>query len=547
MIGYRLAALVLAAQACAQTPFPRATGPVGPHAVGRPQWRVPTLAELPGFLNWKVGGAASAFTGLTFAEAIVRVDKSELAFIEGSDQQWVSPEIRKNLDYRLTPAETNIVKDRLRKFGLKMPAYQVENFGDEAASRKLFEFARSLGVETIVCDNVPRSLADIDQLANEFGVNVAVAAGSSLEGRSRRIGLRVESPEAVARFNDRVMVVRMRDPHSFQKALLEMYRLHVKPVFFSLRGAGGYDNAADLTRAVDSFEQAVLPELGDYMIRRSKTLAIRGPEELAADVKQKIAAAIPTSAAKAARPRRLLILDERMVHAPIPHANYALELMGKSTGAFEAVFSNDLENLQYDKVRQFDAVMFNSTEADVSADPAVREGLLRFVREGGGVGGIHAASWSFAFWPEFMEMFGASQGPHRVQPVTMKIDDLASPITAAFEGQPITYTDEYYRMTDSGPQGTYYSRDKAHVLLSVDLAKTPDFNEGRVPFQRKDNDYAVAWIKGYGKGRVFYTCLGHTPEMFFDAKMNRFLLAAVQFILGDLAADTTPSSEIGRN
>jgi type 1 glutamine amidotransferase len=161
------------------------------------------------------------------------------------------------------------------------------------------------------------------------------------------------------------------------------------------------------------------------------------------------------------------------------------------------------------------------------------------------LGGIHAASWSFAFWPEFMEMFGASQGAHRTQPATMKIDDLASPITAAFEGQPVTYTDEYYRMADTGPQGAYYSRDKVHVLLSVDLARTPGFNEGRAPFLRQDNDYAVAWIKGYGKGRVFYTCLGHTPEMFMDSKMNRFLLAAVQFILGDLAADTTPSSDIG--
>jgi type 1 glutamine amidotransferase len=504
---------------------------------------VATLAELPGFLNWKVGGTASAFAGLTFVEAIVRVDKSELAFIEGSDQQWVSPENRKNLDYRLTPAEVNVVTDRLRRFGLQMPAYHIEGFGDEAASRKVFEFAKSLGVERIVCGNAPRSLVGVDQLANEFGIDVAVPAGVSFEGRSRRIGAWVEAPEAIPRFKDRVMVVRMRNPQSFQEALSQMYRLGVKPVFFSLTG-GSYDPAADLARAVGSFEQAVLPVLGDYMIRRSKTLAIRGPEELSADVKRKIAGATPTSAAKPTKPRRLLIQDAHMGHAPIPHANYALELMGKSTGAFEAVFSNNLENLEYDKVRQFDAVMFNSTEADISTDPAVREGLLRFVREGGGVGGIHAASWSFAFWPEFMEMFGASQGAHRIEEATMKLDDPASPITAAFEGQPITYTDEYYRMADTGPQGAYYSRDKVHVLLSVDLSNTPNFNAGRVPFQRQDNDYAVAWIKGYGKGRVFYTCLGHTPEMFFKTKMNGFLLAAVQFMLGDLPADTTPSSEI---
>ena len=69
------------------------------------------------------------------------------------------------------------MKERLRKFRLTMPAYHVESFGDEAAGRKLFEFAKSLGVETIVCRDAPRSLAGIDQLANEFGMNVAVAAG----------------------------------------------------------------------------------------------------------------------------------------------------------------------------------------------------------------------------------------------------------------------------------------------------------------------------------------------------------------------------------
>jgi type 1 glutamine amidotransferase len=83
------------------------------------------------------------------------------------------------------------------------------------------------------------------------------------------------------------------------------------------------------------------------------------------------------------------------------------------------------------------------------------------------------------------------------------------------------------------------------VLLSVDLDKSPDFNTGRVPFLRQDRDYAVAWIKGYGKGRVFYDCMGHTPEMFYDRTVNQFLMAAIQFLLGDLPADTTPSAFAG--
>jgi hypothetical protein len=369
--------------------------------------------------------------------------------------------------------------------------------------------------------------------------------------------------DALVQVKDKLMAVSLRDRSSLSGAgrdvplgygvadtkqfLQDIYRLGVKPLFLTVNTTGALDATADLARSVDGFEDALLPVLGPYMIQRSKTLASRGASDLAPDVKAKLEAAIPrTAPATPQKARKLLVLDQGMKGTPaIPHANYTLELMGKSTGAYEAVFSNDLDNLKYDKIRQYDAVILSSTESDVSADPAVREGLLRYVREGGGLGGIHAASWSAAFWPEFMEMLGASQGPHRApEPATMKIDDPNSPLTQSFGGQPFTCTDEYYRMTDTGLQGTYYSRDKVHVLISIDTVKSPGFKSGRAPIIRKDDDYAVSWIKGYGKGRVFYVAMGHTPEMFMEPKVNGFLLAAMQFLLGDLPADTTPSSEV---
>jgi type 1 glutamine amidotransferase/sugar phosphate isomerase/epimerase len=564
--------------------YPRASGPYGPSPVGRANWRVPTIFEAGNFFNWKVGAPASAFKGLTLSEAAVRIDKVSLGYVEGSNTQWVSSEIRKNLDYNLTPNELTAVKNRLGKFHIQMVAYHVDGLGPD--DRKVFEFAKSLGVEMIIAAPDPASLAGIDKLANEFGINVAIenlgrketpaywnpkSVLAALQGRSNRIGIRADTGywmqeginprDALVQVKDKLMAVSLRDRSSLSGAgrdvplgygvadtkqfLQDIHRLGVKPLFLTVNTTGALDATADLAHSVDGFEDALLPVLGPYMVLRSKTLTIRGASELAPDMKARIEAAIPrTAPATPQKARKLLVLDQHMGHATIANTNYAIELMGKSTGAYEAVFSNDLDNLKYDKIRQYDAVMLNSTESDVSADPAVREGLLRYVREGGGVGGIHAASWSAAFWPEFMEMFGASQGAHRTQPATWKIDDPNSPLTKSFGGQPFTYTDEYYRMADTGLQGTYYSRDKVHVLFSVDTAKSPEFNSGRAPFIRKDDDYAIAWIKGYGKGRVFYTCLAHTPEMFTEPKINGFLLATLQFLLGDLRADTTPSSEV---
>lgn len=64
-----------------------------------------------------------------------------------------------------------------------------------------------------------------------------------------------------------------------------------------------------------------------------------------------------------------------------------LELMGKYTGAFQPTFSNDLSNLKYPKIKEFDAVYLNNVCGMIFPDQEVRDGILRFVREGGGMGG----------------------------------------------------------------------------------------------------------------------------------------------------------------
>ena len=542
----------------------------------RAEWRNRTLAQLGSFLRWKVGARAEAFQGLSFLEAAVRLDAIGMAFIEGSNTQWVSPEIRKYLDHNLAAEEVTAIRNRMRRMHVDMVAYHVDSIGpDDATRRKVFQFAKSMGAEMVISAVPPTSLPAIDKLAGEIGINFAIETRgrkgtpaywdpkrllSALQGLSSRIGVRadvgswieerIKPQEAVSQLRERMMAVHLSDRIAAEdraQYLQEMSRLGLKPLFFTLHATSTVDASSDLVRSADNFEEAALPILGAFLIQRSKTVAIHAPSELPPDVRQKIEAALPRAApATPQKPRKLLVMDQHSWHAPVPHTNHALEVMGKSTGAYEVVFSNDLDNLKYDRIRQFDAVMLNSSELDITSDPGLREGLFRFVREGGGLGGFHAAIWSAAYWPEFMEMYSGSEGPHRVEKATWKFDDPDSPITRAFGGQPYTYTDEYYRMTDTGRYGKYYSREKVHVLFSIDMQKTPEFNSAGAPFIRKDNDYAISWIKGYGKGRLFYCSLGHTPEMFFDPKINAFVLAATQFILGDLAADTTPSAELER-
>ena len=64
------------------------------------------------------------------------------------------------------------------------------------------------------------------------------------------------------------------------------------------------------------------------------------------------------------------------------------------------------------------------------------------------------------------------------------------------------------------------------------------------PYIRPDNDYGMVWIKTFGKGRVFNSVLGHRPEFYMMPDLVKLMLGGIQFVLGDLEADTTPSAKL---
>jgi type 1 glutamine amidotransferase len=260
-------------------------------------------------------------------------------------------------------------------------------------------------------------------------------------------------------------------------------------------------------------------------------------------MRQQIEAAAPRQAmAKPAKPRKLLVTDIQMYsgHSTIPHGTYLLELMGKQTGAFEPIFSNDPELLKYPKVKEFDAIYFNNVCGMVHNDPEVREGLLRFVREGGGIGGHHAVTYANNNWPEFADMMGGWAGAHRIEKQVLKVEDASSPLTKSFGDASFEHTDEFYIFPPYSP----YSREKQHILLTIDVEKSDRATANRFCNQctRPDQDYGVAWIKTFGKGRTYFTPLGHTNIFYTDQRWTQHLLAAIQYILGDLDADATPSA-----
>lgn len=265
----------------------------------------------------------------------------------------------------------------------------------------------------------------------------------------------------------------------------------------------------------------------------------------------------PSVAPKKARRVLIWITPAHLYHKDphkrycIPYGTCAMESLGKKTGAFEPVVSNDLAVFAPETLRQFDAIVMNnscgpwiapSDEAmkklkslggDKTAVEAVlRKSLLDYVASGRGIMALHYAIGANRRWRAFHEMLGARLWGHPWnEEVGIRVEEPDHPLVAAFGGKDFRLADEIYQFN------TPYDRKKLRVLLSLDTAKT---NMGVKWINRKDNDFALAWVKTYGKGRVFYTCFGHRTEIYWNPAILRFYLDAIQFATGDLKAATAP-------
>ncbi|MCS7239075.1 MAG: DUF1080 domain-containing protein [Thermoguttaceae bacterium] len=264
---------------------------------------------------------------------------------------------------------------------------------------------------------------------------------------------------------------------------------------------------------------------------------------------------------KPARPRAVLIwntpphLMEKDPHKGycIPYGEAAFRLLGEVTGAYRPLVSDDLAAMAPENLERLDAIVLNNasgpwispTEADL-AKPALRalgqtrqeveaklrEAFLAFVRNGKGVVCIHYAIAANRQWPEWQELFGATFVGHPwTEEIGVTVEEPDHPLVAAFGGKNFRIFDEIY---EYGPP---YDRSALRVLLSINPAET---NMGARWIRRKDGDFALAWVKKFGQGRVFVTSFGHMTELWWNPQILQFFLDAIQFACGDLAAPTDP-------
>jgi hypothetical protein len=247
--------------------------------------------------------------------------------------------------------------------------------------------------------------------------------------------------------------------------------------------------------------------------------------------------------------KHVLVIGETkgFEHDSVTSAMVAVYNMGQQSGLWDATLRTDSElltkkdlgrnakNLDY-----FDLIVFASTTGELNMDADQKRDMMSFIHDDGkGFVGIHAALDTNYTWPEYGEMIGGWFDQHPWMtfnaPIVNEAPDF--PAVRHFPKEFVKF-DEIYQPKE-------WSRDKVNVLLSLDPARLDYSNNPRV--HRTDHDFAVAWSKMYGKGRVFYSTLGHTEEAWQDPDIRTMYFEAIKWALGMTEGSTASHSRPAAN
>jgi len=243
-------------------------------------------------------------------------------------------------------------------------------------------------------------------------------------------------------------------------------------------------------------------------------------------------------------------------HDSISHAIATIERLGHESGAYDTFIRTDSqiitkrpivfpagtgiasgEQFNVRNLNYFDAIFFFGVrEIDLTADQ--RTDLLSFIKDDGkGFVAAHSAATAFFSWPEFGEMLGGRFDEHpwgEHATGTVIVDDPQFPAMRRFPHQLIVQ-DELYQIKD-------FSRDRIHVRAHLDASRL-DLTKPLV--HRTDRDFPVAWAKNYGKGRVFYSILGHDADAWDNPPLQQMYFNAVRWALRLVDGNATPRRENG--
>lgn len=223
--------------------------------------------------------------------------------------------------------------------------------------------------------------------------------------------------------------------------------------------------------------------------------------------------------------------DNDVVRRPAPETLSVAErhFAELSKGVFDVTLTQDGSEVVPEKLARYRAVVFFTAINPPGVD---KDGLIRWVQNGGAFVGIHSTANTYQDHPGFGAMLGArydrrpwrtAQNPQTK--VRVKVEDRTHPSTRHL-GEGFEIADDIYQFKN-------FDRSGVRLLLSLDPASL-DLTRPNV--NREDRHLPVAWAKPHGRGRVFYTALGDWEETWKDPRYRTHLTQGIRWAMGTESA-----------
>ncbi len=208
-----------------------------------------------------------------------------------------------------------------------------------------------------------------------------------------------------------------------------------------------------------------------------------------------------------AAPKKLLVVTatKGFRHSSIPVAEKVLARLGENSQVFTVDYvrggpdgkddAEVREKMSPENLARYDGVIFANTTGELAIPD--KEFFLNWIRSGKAFIGMHSCSDTYHGYPPFIEMLGGEFLTHYEQVKVRCLNESPEhPANAHWGGKDYMVFDEIYLFKN-------FKRENVHGLLWLD----------RHPNRGYPGDFPISWCKEYGKGRVFYTALGHREDV----------------------------------
>jgi putative membrane-bound dehydrogenase-like protein len=249
----------------------------------------------------------------------------------------------------------------------------------------------------------------------------------------------------------------------------------------------------------------------------------------------------PRAAFAADKPRAILLTQSAgFDHEVVKRTNDQPSIVEQNFATFADKVGFTVENtrdastLTPDKIKSAKLIVFYTT-GELPMTEETFKAFDQWIKDGGSFMGIHPATDTF-HKPPFHDAYNniingefEDHPWHQDAVVTLKVLDDKHPATKDFP-KDFTHQEEIYLQKNFDPS-------QVHVLLSLDMEKTA---------LKKPKFIPIAWCKNYGKGKVFYTSLGHRPDMWSHAAYRGHVTGALKWLLDQEKADVAPNPDVSK-